>query len=127
VVVGLFVPGNVPYALLDVFGLGAARYHHEQVQRTADVLAARARGASEVVTRNIEHRPKSLWVDDLTADATDWRNVWFASYFGVKSVVAVDRRGGRAAPVAAAAAPASFSARPAGSRLAGRGPGRRPG
>jgi hypothetical protein len=89
---GLFVPGNVPYALADVCSGTAFRYRAEQSARYAAVIDARARGATEVTVPVLVARPRLLWIDDLVADPADWRNEWFARWFGVKSVVAVAAR-----------------------------------
>jgi hypothetical protein len=86
VVIGLFVPSNVPRAIADLGLGGALRHRSEQIERAATVAEAKRTGNKDVVLVPLLAKPRTIWVDDLTADPADWRNRSYAAWHGLASV-----------------------------------------
>ena len=87
--VGLLGQGT-PGAVVDVLSGDAAAYHGESSRRHLEAQSANERGQAALTLSPLQHRPASLFIEDLTSDPNHSFNRAFADYYRLESVTVGD-------------------------------------
>ena len=65
----------------------AGPYHEYMEKRYRHIEQAKADGHLKlIVARYLQEYPRTIYFNDITSDADDWRNVCYAEYFGLEKI-----------------------------------------
>lgn len=80
-VAGLFFTGNGYHALIDIFSGRAKNFNAEMNKRNAVLIEAKTGSSQEIILKPIKHKPKTLFVSDITNNPAYWTNLGYNDYF----------------------------------------------